>query len=113
MYTIIKIVSSAAIIGLVTEIARRFPTYGGIIAALPLISLLSIIWLTAQGQNKVEIQQFMWGVIIGLPATFALLIAVYIAMKNNLHIGFSIGIGIICWGLFLSAQKWLFLIAKL
>jgi len=52
MYTFFKILSSAAIIGVVTEVARRFPTYGGIIAALPLVSILSIIWLTVQSESK-------------------------------------------------------------
>jgi len=52
MYTFFKILSSAAIIGVVTEVARRFPTYGGIIAALPLVSILSIIWLTVQSESR-------------------------------------------------------------
>lgn len=105
MYTVIKILSSAAIIGLVTELARRFPTYGGIIAALPLISLLSLIWLTVQGQSNEQIQQFTWGVIIGLPATIVLLISVYIALKNSVHLGLAIIIGTVCWGLFLGIQN--------
>lgn len=113
MYTIIKIISSAAIIGIVTEIARRFPTYGGIIAALPLISLLSIIWLTVQGQSEEQVQQFTWGVVIGLPATIVMLIGIYISMKNNLHIGVAISIGVILWGTFLGAQKGIISIVKL
>lgn len=104
MYTVIKILSSAIVIGLVTELARRFPTYGGIIAALPLISLLSLIWLTVQGQTNEQIQQFTLGVIIGLPATIILLISVYIALKNNVHLGFAIIIGTICWASFLGIQ---------
>lgn len=107
MYTVIKILSSAAIIGIVTELARRFPTYGGIIAALPLISLLSLIWLTVQGQSNEQIQQFTLGVIIGLPATIVLLISVYIALKNNVHLGLAIIIGIVCWGGFLGIQHWI------
>ena len=31
MYTFFKILSSAAIIGVVTEVARRFPTYGALL----------------------------------------------------------------------------------
>ena len=113
MYTVIKIFSSAIIIGVVTEIARRFPLYGGIIAALPLISLLSIIWLTVQGQNNEQILQFTWGVLIGLPATIFLLGAVYIALKNHLHLGIAISIGIVCRGVFLGIQKWIFLLLKI
>ena len=33
MFYVVKILISAVIIGVVTEVARRFPTYGGIIAA--------------------------------------------------------------------------------
>lgn len=112
MYMMIKILSSAVIIGIVTELARRIPTYGGIIAALPLVSLLSIIWLTVQGQNSEQIQQFTWGVILGLPATIVMLISVYIALKNNLHISLAITIGVVFWGIFLVVQKWVTLIVK-
>lgn len=113
MYLLIKIFSSAVIIGIVTELARRLPTYGGIIAALPLVSLLSIIWLTVQGQTSEQIQQFTWGVILGLPATIVMLIGVYFSLKNNLHISVAILIGVVFWGIFLIAQKWLTFITKL
>lgn|SRR6478735_7029041 len=52
MYSIIKILMSALIIAGVTEMAKRVPTYGGIVAALPIVSLLSIIWLSVQGEKK-------------------------------------------------------------
>ncbi|MEI4770049.1 DUF3147 family protein [Psychrobacillus sp. FJAT-51614] len=105
MFIIIKILSSAAIIGVVTEIAKRFPTYGGILAAMPLISLLSVLWLTVEGQTKEQIQQFTWGVIIGLPATIVMLVGVYIALKNNLNFVFAISIGLVCWSLSLVLQN--------
>ena len=105
MYTMIKIISSALIIGFVTELARRFPLYGGIIAALPLISLLSIIWLTVQGESNDQIRQFTWGVIIGLPATIVMLLSIYLALKNNIQLGFAIIIGILVWGVCLGFQQ--------
>lgn len=43
---------SALIIAGVTEMAKRVPTYGGIVAALPIVSLLSIIWLSVQGEKR-------------------------------------------------------------
>ncbi|WP_017729357.1 hypothetical protein [Halalkalibacterium ligniniphilum] len=39
LFFLIKVVVSALIIGLVTEIARVTPQYGELIAALPLVSL--------------------------------------------------------------------------
>ena len=94
MYTIVKILVSAIIIGLVTEFARRFPTYGGIIAALPLVSLLSILWLSIQGEQTETLHKFIVGVLMGLPATIVLLIIVYVGMKNSVHLLWSILFGI-------------------
>lgn len=101
----IKMISSALIIAFVTELAKRFPLYGGIIAALPLISLLSIFWLIFQGETSRQIQTFTLGVIIGLPATIVMLLAVYLMLKNSFSFLIAIIVGIISWGIFLGIQK--------
>lgn len=44
-YLIIKALLSGAIIATVSEVARRSPGIGGLIVSLPLISLLTFIWL--------------------------------------------------------------------
>lgn len=104
----VKLFSSALIIACVTEFAKKFPIYGGIIAALPLISLLSIFWLTIQGETVKQIQTFTMGVIIGLPATIVLLLVVYMMLKHSFPFVLSLVVGIIAWGLFLVIQKILF-----
>lgn len=44
-YLFIKAALSGIIVMIVSEIAKRSPALGGMIASLPLISLLGIIWL--------------------------------------------------------------------
>ncbi|GLC88936.1 DUF3147 family protein [Lysinibacillus piscis] len=105
MYTVIKIVISAAIIGIVSEVARKFPMYGGLIAALPLVSILSIIWLTVQHEPNEHIQKFVLGVMIGLPATIIMLYVIYVAMRSSVNIALAIGLGIVSWVICLSVQK--------
>ncbi|WP_102027799.1 DUF3147 family protein [Salirhabdus sp. Marseille-P4669] len=105
MYLLIKIITSAAIIGIITELARRFPVYGGIIAALPLVSILSIIWLRVQGESNHNISHFTLGVIIGLPATIVMLVVIYLAFKHSIRLPFAIMLGIMGWGMFLFIQK--------
>lgn len=107
MYLLIKIISSAVIIGVVTELARRFPIYGGIVAALPLISILSIIWLTIQGESTQNVNKFTLGVLAGFPATAIMLFVIYIALKQSLHLVLAISLGIIAWGVFLIIQKFI------
>ena len=104
MYVIMKVVASAIIIAVVSEVARRFPTYGGIIAALPLVSLLSIIWLHVQGEQTETLSKFALGVLWGFPATAMLLFIVYLSLKNSFPLFISIGFGVGGWVIFLFIQ---------
>ena len=45
LYLFIKAAISGAIVATVSEIARRYPGWGGLVASLPLTSLLAMIWL--------------------------------------------------------------------
>lgn len=105
MYVIMKIIASAIVIGVVTEISRRFPSHGGIIAALPLVSLLSIIWLYVQGEETATLSKFALGVLWGFPATAVMLVLVYLGLQKSFHLFIAIGFGISGWLIFLFVQS--------
>ncbi len=44
-YLVIKAALSGVLVMIISEVARRNPGFGGLIASLPLVSLLGIIWL--------------------------------------------------------------------
>jgi hypothetical protein len=44
-YLVIKAALSGIIVAAVSEIARRYPGWGGLVASLPLTSLLAMLWL--------------------------------------------------------------------
>jgi hypothetical protein len=45
LYLLIKAALSGVIVAAVSEIARRYPGWGGLVASLPLTSLLAMLWL--------------------------------------------------------------------
>ena len=45
LYLVIKAGLSGIIIAIVSEVARRYPGWGALIASLPLVSILGMIWL--------------------------------------------------------------------
>ena len=45
LYLIIKAALSGVIVAAVSEIARRYPSWGGLVASLPLTSILAMLWL--------------------------------------------------------------------
>lgn len=44
-YLVVKALLSGAIIAIVSEVAKRSPGVGALIASLPLVSILGMIWL--------------------------------------------------------------------
>lgn len=107
MFVVVKVLISAVIIGLVTALANRFPAYGGMIAALPLVSLLSIIWLYVEGTALNSLGQFTIGIVKGLPATIVMMLIIGVSLNYSLHLVLSLLLGIGGWVLFLVVQQML------
>src|SRR5437588_459165 len=106
MATLVKMVLSALIIGLVAVVARRSPALGGWLAALPLISLLSAFWLYTDHQPNTQLVHFFTGVLWGIIPTVVLLFVVVICLRQSLPFFGSICIGLLVWIVyFLIAQR--------
>ncbi len=71
IYLVIKAVMSAIIIVIVSETARRNPGTGALIASLPLISVLGMIWLWRDTGDAVRLADHaaatFWYVLPSLP----------------------------------------------
>ncbi|AFU12366.1 membrane protein [Bacillus thuringiensis MC28] len=105
MHFLVKVIVSALIIGIITEVAKHYSTIGGFIAALPLVSLLSLFWISFEGGNKQELSQFTLGVLYGFPASALLLFIVYISLKNSFALSTSVLLGIGAWCIVFACQK--------
>ncbi|WP_274365173.1 DUF3147 family protein [Paenibacillus thermotolerans] len=107
MFFFIKIASSALVIGLITELARKLRKVGGIVAAMPLITIISLFWLWKQGQGPEELGRFAGGVLYGMPATLAFLGAAAFALHRSLPLYVALIAGAAAWGLWLLVQSFL------
>ena len=71
LYLLVKAIVSAIIIVIVSETARRNPDAGALIASLPLISVLGMIWLWRDTHDPVRMAAHagatFWYVIPSLP----------------------------------------------
>ena len=74
-YLVIKAALSGIIVMIVSEVARRSPGVGGLIASLPLVSVLGIIWLWRDTSDVQRIadhaQSTFWFVLPSLPMFLA------------------------------------------
>ncbi|MCY1690933.1 hypothetical protein OVA29_09875 [Exiguobacterium sp. SL14] len=87
---LVKVLSSAVVIGLVTEVARRSPSLGGVLSALAVVSLISFAWLVKQGSERTELSTFLKSVLLGLLATFLLLAVLYGLIRLGIPVFYSI-----------------------
>ncbi len=62
MWYFIKLFITAGLIVLISEISRRFSLIGSLLAALPITSILAMIWMHAEGTPPAQIAEFSRGV---------------------------------------------------
>ena len=70
-YLAIKAVLSGILIAIVSEVAKRYPGFGGLIASLPLVSVLGMVWLWRDRPDAANMaahaQATFWFVLPSLP----------------------------------------------
>ncbi|NJM35216.1 MAG: DUF3147 family protein [Rhodomicrobium sp.] len=95
IYAIVKAALSGLIVAAVSEAAKRNPAFGALIASLPLVSILGMIWLWRDTGNAERIaahaEATFWFVLPSLP--------MFLLMPALLRGGFSfwaaLGAGIV------------------
>lgn len=76
LYLFIKAAISGGIVAAVSEIARRYPGWGGLVASLPLTSLLAMLWLWRDSKDAERVAELsastIWFIIPSVPLFIAL-----------------------------------------
>jgi len=109
MYWLItKYLLTAAVVVLVSELAKRSDKLGGFVAALPLITFLALIWLYVEKQPEAKIANHAWYTFWYVVPTLPMFLAFPFLLSR---IGFwptmlsSVVITIVCFQLFRMVIK--------
>lgn len=98
VFYILKLVITALLIVLISEIGKRYSLAGALLAAIPLVSILAMIWMyidTQSSQNAVEFsQRIVWLIApsMTLFITFPLLIKKGMSFYPSLFISTALTI---------------------
>ena len=91
LYVIKVVISALTIVG-VTEITKRAGSFwGGILASLPLTSLLAFVWLYRDTRNPEAIVALSWSIFWMILPSLTLFIALAVLLKRG--VGFPIALG--------------------
>ena len=93
LFLIIKIIVTAILIVLISEIAKVNDKLGGLISAMPIITLLVILWMYYDGNSDEKISSHMSYTLLYIVPTIPMfLIFPFVISKFGFYIAFLISI---------------------
>lgn len=107
-WIIIKYLLTAGVVVLVSEFAKRSDKLGGLVAALPMITFLTLIWLYVENQSAEKIANHAWYTFWYVVPTLPMFLAFPFLLPR---IGFwptmgaSVIITLVCFVLFVLVVK--------
>jgi hypothetical protein len=107
-WIITKYLLTAGMVVFISEVAKRSEKLGGFIAALPMMTLLTLIWLFIENQSEEKIGNHayytFWYVLPTLPM---FLLFPYLLPKVGfwMTMGASVVVTIVCFGIFSLLMK--------
>ena len=94
MFNATKIIVSALTIFIASEIAKRDTLVGAIIVSLPLISLLSIIWIYIETRDIERIISFSYSVFSMIIPSLSFFLTLPYFLKKNISFSISLTLSV-------------------
>lgn len=109
-YYLTKLAITAVLIVLISEISRRSSLIGAILASIPLVSVLAMVWLYVDTKDVEKISALatgiFWLVIPSLALFITLPVLLKIGINFYLSMGISIAITVGCYFLMITALEY-------
>lgn len=113
MFYVLKLFLSAGIIVAISEISKRTTLLGGLLASLPLISLLSFFWIYYETKDTAKIAKLSMEIFWLVLPSLSLFLALPLLLKRfsfATSLAVSVTIMFVCYGLMMLILKRLALI---
>lgn len=95
---LIKLLLSNLIIVACVLVGRRWPGLGGLIATMPLTSLIVLLWLYSDDPSQTaRINAYVQGVLWGIGPTIAFFAALLLCLKRGMAVLPALLTGAVCW----------------
>jgi len=94
-YYLIKLFLSAFLIVVISEIAKRTTFLGGLLASLPLVSILGLSWLYIDTKNKEKVAQLTTSIFWMVLPSLSLFVVLPNLLKTKLSFLASLSISLV------------------
>jgi TRAP-type mannitol/chloroaromatic compound transport system permease large subunit len=82
VYLLLKAVLSGAIIAAASEVARRSSVLGAVLISLPLSSILAMIWLYRDTNQRDEVAALSWSILWVIPPSLVFFVVLPLTLRS-------------------------------
>jgi hypothetical protein len=100
MQFILKLAASVALILVAAQVGRRFPSAAGLIATMPLTSLIVLMWLyTDKPGDTASLAEYARGALWGIGPTILFFLVAWLCLRKGIGMGAVLGASFAAWGI--------------
>ena len=93
-YYITKVAISAALIVLISELSKRSALAGAILASVPLVSVLAMIWLYADTHDAAQVAELSRSIVWLVLPSLVLFVVLPVLLERGLGFYTSLAVGL-------------------
>ncbi len=94
IYYIVKLLITVVLIVLISELAKRSTLYGALLASVPLVSVLAMIWLYVDTRDSARVAALSGSIFWLVLPSLALFVVLPVLLKAGVNFYLSMAIGI-------------------
>lgn len=94
MYLALKTAVSAVLIVAVGEIAKRSPLFAGLLASIPLLSLLAIVWLYLDTRSAAQVSALSWSILLMILPSLLFLVALPLLLRAGVPFPLALALAV-------------------
>lgn len=91
LYLALKAIITAALVVAISEIAKRSPLFAGLVASLPLISVLALTWLYVETGNETDVSALCRSIFLMILPSLVFFLILPLALRVGF--GFVLAMG--------------------
>ena len=92
---VIKAVISGLLVATISLIAKRYPGWGGLVASLPLVSLLSMLWLYGETRDTERVADLAMGAFWFFLPSIPMFLVIPMMLRSGFSFGLTMGVAIV------------------
>jgi hypothetical protein len=92
---VIKAVISGLLVATISLVAKRYPGWGGLVASLPLVSLLSMLWLYGETRDTERVAALAMGAFWFFLPSIPMFLVIPMMLRSGFSFGLTMGVAIV------------------